>query len=84
LEIGLAQGISALAILAAISANGLGHHYIIDPFQSNWAICCEAMITLAGLADRHTFLEQFPEEAVPNFHGCNLPSSILPICSISQ
>jgi predicted O-methyltransferase YrrM len=65
LEIGLAQGISALAILAAISANGLGHHYIIDPFQRNYANCGEAMITLAGLADRHTFLEQFSEEAVP-------------------
>jgi predicted O-methyltransferase YrrM len=65
LEIGLAQGISALAILAAISANGLGHHYIIDPFQRKYANCGEAMITLAGLADQHTFLEQFPEEAVP-------------------
>lgn len=64
-EIGLAHGISALAILAAISSNGSGHHYVIDPFQKNYANCGEAMITLAGLADRHTFLEQFPEEAVP-------------------
>ena len=66
LEIGLAQGISALAILAGISANGpLGHHYVVDPFQKNYANCGEAMITLAGFADRHTFLERFPEEVVP-------------------
>jgi predicted O-methyltransferase YrrM len=65
LEIGLAHGISALAILAAIAANGSGHHYVIDPFQRNYANCGEAMIALAGLADRHTFLERFPEEAIP-------------------
>jgi predicted O-methyltransferase YrrM len=65
LEIGLAHGISALAILSAIFANGLGHHYVIDPFQKDYANCGKAMITLAGLADRHTFLEQFPEEVVP-------------------
>lgn len=66
LEIGLAHGISALAILAAISANGsLGHHYIIDPLQKNYANCGEAMICKAGLADRHTFLERFPEEVIP-------------------
>jgi predicted O-methyltransferase YrrM len=53
LEIGLAQGISALAILAAISANGpLGHHYVVAPFQENYANCGEAMITLAGFAGR--------------------------------
>lgn len=66
LEIGLAHGISALAILAAISANGpTGHHFVIDPFQKNYANCGEAMITLAGFADRHTFLERFPEEVIP-------------------
>jgi predicted O-methyltransferase YrrM len=66
-EIGLAHGISALAILAAIFANGSsGHHYVIDPFQKNYANCGEAMIALAGFADRHTFLEQFPEEVIPH------------------
>jgi predicted O-methyltransferase YrrM len=34
-EIGLAHGISALAILAAISENRTGHHYVIDSFQAN-------------------------------------------------
>jgi predicted O-methyltransferase YrrM len=66
LEIGLVHGISALAILAAITANVLsGHHYIIDPFQKNYANCGEAMINLAGFAGRHTFLERFPEEVIP-------------------
>jgi predicted O-methyltransferase YrrM len=65
LEIGLAQGISALAILAAIAANGSGHHYVIDPFQKKYADCGEAMIARAGFTDRHTFLERFPEEEVP-------------------
>jgi predicted O-methyltransferase YrrM len=65
LEIGLAHGVSALAILAAISANGSsGHHYVIDPFQKTYGYCGETMINLAGLAGRHTFLEQFPEEAI--------------------
>jgi predicted O-methyltransferase YrrM len=65
LEIGLAHGVSALSILSAIFANGSGHHYVIDPFQKNYANCGEAMIALAGFAGRHTFLEQFPEEVIP-------------------
>jgi hypothetical protein len=63
--LGLAHGISALAILSAISANGSGHHYVIDPFQESYANCGEAMINLAGLGGWHTFLERFPEEAIP-------------------
>ena len=64
-EIGLAHGVSALAILAAIAANGTGHHYLIDPFQSNYGYCGETMIQRAGYHDLHTFLERFPEEALP-------------------
>jgi Methyltransferase domain len=64
-EIGLAHGISALAILAAISANGEGHHYVIDPFQANYGYCGEAMIERAGYRDLHSFLERFPEEVLP-------------------
>jgi predicted O-methyltransferase YrrM len=65
LEIGLAHGISALAILAAIAANGTGHHYVIDPLQRDYAYCGEAMIERAGFASLHTFLERFPEEVLP-------------------
>lgn len=64
-EIGLAHGISALAVLAAISANGAGLHYVIDPFQANYCYCGEAMIQRAGYRELHCFLERFPEEVLP-------------------
>jgi predicted O-methyltransferase YrrM len=68
-EIGLAHGISALAILAAISANGTGHHYVIDPFQANYGYCGEAMIQRAGYGDLHSLLERFPEEVLATLPG---------------
>jgi predicted O-methyltransferase YrrM len=64
-EVGLAHGLSALAILAAISANGTGHHYVIDPFQANYGYCGEAMIQRAGYRDLHSLFERFPEEVLP-------------------
>jgi hypothetical protein len=69
-EIGLAHGVSALAILAPIAANGTGYHYLIDPFQSNYGYCGETMIQRAGYHDLHTFLERFPEEALPAAARC--------------
>jgi hypothetical protein len=68
-ELGLAHGVSALAILAAISANGVGHHYVIDPFQANYAYCGEAMIQRAGYRDLHSLLERYPEEVLPTLPG---------------
>jgi methyltransferase family protein len=68
-EIGLAHGISALAIHAAISANGTGHHYVIDPFQANNCHCGEAMIQRSGCRDLHSLLERFPEEVLPSLPG---------------
>ena len=65
-EIGLAHGVSALAILAAMSANGTGHHYVIDPFQANYGHCGETMIQRAGYRDLHSLLERFPEEVLPS------------------
>jgi predicted O-methyltransferase YrrM len=65
LEIGLAHGVSALAILGALFANGSGHHYVIDPFQRKYGYSGEAMIARAGLGARHSFREQFPEEVIP-------------------
>ncbi|MEY2606011.1 MAG: hypothetical protein QOH31_3827 [Verrucomicrobiota bacterium] len=65
LEIGLAHGVSALAILAALAANGSGHHYMIDPFQRNYDYCGKAMIERAGFSSLHTFFERFPEEIIP-------------------
>jgi len=69
LEIGLAHGVSTLSILGAIAANGSGHHYVIDPFQRNYAYCGEAMIARAGLSALHTFLERYPEEVIPDLPG---------------
>ena len=65
LEIGLAHGISALAILGAIAANQTGHHFVIDPFQHNYGYCGEAIIRRAGFAPLHTFFDRFPEEVIP-------------------
>lgn len=36
LEIGLAYGFSTTYFLAAIQANGMGHHVAVDPFQYEW------------------------------------------------
>jgi predicted O-methyltransferase YrrM len=36
LEIGLAFGFSTMYFLAAIHANGGGHHVAVDPFQDEW------------------------------------------------
>jgi predicted O-methyltransferase YrrM len=66
LEVGLAHGISALAILAGLAANGSGHHFVIDPLQPNYGGCGEAMIERAGFSSLHTFFERFPEEVVPH------------------
>jgi len=68
-EIGLAHGVSALAILSAISANAAGHHYVIDPFQANYGYCGEAMIQRTGFRDLHTLVERFPEEVLPCLPG---------------
>jgi predicted O-methyltransferase YrrM len=65
LEIGLAHGISTLAILGAIAANQSGHHFVIDPFQRNYDYCGEVMIERAGFASLYTFFERFPEEVIP-------------------
>jgi predicted O-methyltransferase YrrM len=68
-EIGLAHGVSSLAILSAIAANGTGHHYVIDPFQANYGYCGEAMIQRAGFQKLHSLLERFPEEVLPYLPG---------------
>ena len=36
LEIGLAYGFSTIYFLAAIEANGRGHHIAVDPFEHEW------------------------------------------------
>jgi predicted O-methyltransferase YrrM len=67
IEIGLAQGISALAITQALHDNGSGAlHYIVDPFQtSHWDGVGLENLGRAGLLDQVRFHESFPEEVVP-------------------
>jgi predicted O-methyltransferase YrrM len=68
-EIGLAQGISTLAIAQALLRNGSGgRHYVVDPFQhTDWDGVGLASLDRAGLRDHVEFYEAFPEDAVPGF-----------------
>ncbi len=66
IEIGLAHGISAMAIVQALHDNGRGVHHVVDPFQgSSWDGIGLANLERAGLAGRVRFSEAFAEEVVP-------------------
>ena len=66
-EIGLAQGVSALAIAQALHDNERGTHHVIDPFQSvSWEDMGLENLARAGLDDRVRFYEAFPEEVIPS------------------
>jgi predicted O-methyltransferase YrrM len=65
-EIGLAQGISALAIAQALEDNAHGVHHVVDPYQSAaWDDIGLTNLRRAGLDGRVRFYEQFVEEVVP-------------------
>lgn len=64
-EVGFAQGISTLAILDAVRANGRGHHHVIDPFQPRYQNAGRTMVERAGLAAHYTFYERHAEEVIP-------------------
>jgi hypothetical protein len=64
-EIGLAQGTSALAIAQAVADNGVGRHHVIDPFQRDFGYAGVAQLERAGLSDVVEFHEAFPEEVIP-------------------
>lgn len=65
-EIGLAQGISTLAILQALHDNDAGTHHVADPFQANYDNAGLAMIKAAGLDARFRFHETFAEKMLPD------------------
>ena len=67
IEIGLAQGISALAIAQALKDNASGAlHHIVDPFQSSkYESVGLTSLDRAHLREHVRFYEAFPEEAVP-------------------
>ena len=69
LEIGLAHGASALAILTALEENGVGRLISIDPHQSGdggWRGAGVANIKAAGLAHRHQLIEEPDFLALPD------------------
>lgn len=63
-EIGFALGISGLAILGALEANGGdSRHFVCDPFQTQLVAGQGlAHVRQAGLDHRLQFFEKFPEE----------------------
>ncbi len=64
-EVELANGISTLAILGALAANGSGFHSVIDPFQANYGDTGLAMVKRAGLESWWQFYRKFAEEVIP-------------------
>lgn len=65
-EVGLAKGVSTLAILGALSKNGNGHHVVMDPFQANYKNCGIEMVRRAGLESFWEFHRKFAEEVIPS------------------
>jgi predicted O-methyltransferase YrrM len=66
IEIGLAKGVSALAILGAIKANGFGCHTVCDPFQLDYGNAGIEMVRRAGLDPWWNFQRKYVEEVVPS------------------
>jgi predicted O-methyltransferase YrrM len=67
-EIGFALGVSGLAILGALAANGGdSRHFVSDPFQTS-LVSGQGLehVRRAGLSDRLQFHEKFPEEVFPS------------------
>jgi len=58
LEIGFAFGASTLFICQALEDNGVGQHYVVDPWQTSvWDACGLRHVERAGLSHRLTFYE---------------------------
>lgn len=64
-EVGLAQGISTLAILQALHDVQSGEHHVMDPFQANYGNAGITMVNAAILGDRFRFYRQYAEEVLP-------------------
>jgi predicted O-methyltransferase YrrM len=65
-EVGLAKGVSTLAILQALADNGHGVHHVIDPFQSKFGNAGLEMVRRSGLGSYFQFHETFAENVIPN------------------
>ncbi len=67
LEVGMAFGISSLAILTALRQNGRGRLISIDPLQSSeWGGAGMDAVRRSGLRDYHTLIEQTDFKALPS------------------
>lgn len=67
LEIGLANGVSALFLAEALRENGGGHHLAIDPFQtSDWGDAGLVALRQAGLDPFVTIDRRMSHHALPD------------------
>lgn len=70
LEVGLANGVSALHIAKALSDNSIGHHTAIDPFQSSdWNELGMTSLKRAGLAEWVSLDPRPSHAAIPNLES---------------
>jgi predicted O-methyltransferase YrrM len=66
LEVGMAYGVTSLAILAALEELGSGELVSVDPFQSSdWRGIGVLNVERAGFAGRHRVIEEFDYLALP-------------------
>ena len=74
LEVGMAYGVSSLAILSALrDGNRHGRLITIDPVQSTaWKGCGQAALARAGLAERHELIEEYNYQALPRLLAAGL------------
>jgi predicted O-methyltransferase YrrM len=64
-EIGLAHGVSAMAIIGAIAQIKAGHHHIIDPHQRRYGYTGKTVLERAGYAPYFTLYEKIAAEVLP-------------------
>lgn len=71
-EIGMAHGISTLAILGAIKDNGAGHHHVIDPYETDFDNAGVAAVERAELTSHMTFYSTPSEYVIPHLSEIDL------------
>ena len=72
LEVGLAYGISTLAILDELKNSGNPyHHIVIDPFQDDWQNVGLLNIERAGFSNHVTFERKFSDQVIPKLYYDN-------------
>jgi predicted O-methyltransferase YrrM len=73
LEVGLAYGISTIAILEALGKTGKTfQHKVIDPFQQDWKDIGLLNIERAGFREQVTFYRKFSDQVLPELYAQGL------------